>query len=78
MKISKKLFRQFQEALIYEEKALIEFQIGCLKELPDSLNEREFKMAKTILDTIIIQSLNHINILSDIIVEYYEQASKKL
>ena len=68
----RKLIRQLEAALIYEEKSLLDSQYACYGKLPGELNKKELKEARTILDTLLIQSLNHANILGELITKYYK------
>jgi len=78
-KESEKLIKQLQEAFILEEKGLVEFQFDCYGRLPENLNKEELERVQEILNTLLIQSLNHANIISDLIIElYHEHSSKKL
>lgn len=73
----KKLISRLQDALIYEEKSLISSQYECYQQLPGNLNPKEMEEARKILDTLLIQSLSHANILGDLIVKCYEKSFKE-
>ncbi|MBL7141603.1 hypothetical protein ISS21_00685 [Patescibacteria group bacterium] len=77
-KISKKLLKQLQNSFTFEEKAIMEFQFDCYRKLPGNLNEKETERVRKILDIIMVQSLNHANIISDLILKLYERTAKKL
>lgn len=77
-KISKKLLKQLQNSFTFEEKTVIEFQYDCYRKLPGNLNEKEIERAGKILDIIMVQSLNHANIISDLILKFYERTAKRL
>lgn len=68
---SKNLIKKLLDALIYEEKSLIEFQYNCFGQLPGYLNDKELDQVRLILETILSQSLNHSIILGDLIVNFY-------
>jgi hypothetical protein len=72
------LVKKLKEALIYEEDALLKVQNECFKDLPGNFNEKELEQVVLILESIIVQSLNHANIVSDLIAKNYEQFNKKL
>lgn len=65
-------------AFSFEEKLLFEFQYNCYEKLPGSLTKSELERAKMILDTMMVQTLNHANIISDLIAKFYEGTAKKL
>lgn len=73
-----KLIKTLKDAFVFEEKTLLEFQYDCYKKLPGSLNNKELAKARTVLDIIMVQTLNHANIISDLIVQFYERTAKKL
>ncbi|MDO8435886.1 MAG: hypothetical protein Q7S82_00670 [bacterium] len=74
----KKLISRLQDALIYEERSLISSQHDCYKNLPGNLSQKEVEEAREMLDTLLIQSLNHANVLGDLIIKYYEKSFKEL
>ena len=74
----KDIIKKLKEALIYEEEALIKVQNECFKNLPADFNEKELEQAVLILESIIVQSLNHVNIVSSLIAKHYEQPKNKL
>ena len=76
-KISKNLIKQLLKAFIYEEKTLVAFQYNCYRQLPGDFEKEELERAKKILDIIIVQSLNHANILSELIINFYAQKTAK-
>jgi len=76
-KISKNLIKQLLKAFIYEEKTLVAFQYSCYRKLPGDFEKEELERAKKILDIIIIQSLNHANILSELIIKFYGKTAEK-
>ena len=82
MKMSKyssdKIIKMLHDAFVFEEKTLSEFQYDCYKKLPGQLDKKEFERARMILDVILIQTLNHANIISDLITGFYERTAKKL
>ena len=71
-KTSRNLIEKLKYALIYEEKSLIEFQYECFGKLPGYLNKEELERVRIILDTIIVQSLTHASMLSDLIIKFYK------
>ena len=73
-----KLIKMLQGAFIFEEKTLFEFQYDCYKKLPGTLNKKELERVRMILDVIMVQTLNHAHIISDLIAEFYERIAKKL
>lgn len=75
---TKKTLNQLKKAFEYEEKNLIDFLYECYKDLPGNFNEKELQQVRTILDLLIIQSLKHANILTDLIIKYYGESSKKV
>ncbi len=77
-RVSKKLIKQLQDVFIFEEKALVEFQYDCYKKLPGKLNEKELEQVRAILNTVLVQSLNHANIVGDLIAKIYGRTIKKL
>ena len=66
------------EVFIFEEKTLFDFQYDCYAKLPGALNKKELERVRMILDTVMIQTLNHANIISDLIAKFYERTAKKL
>ena len=73
----KKLIRQLENALIFEEKILVENQHNCYKKLPGKLNQKELEQVRTLLDTLLIQSLDHANVLGELIIKYYGKSFKE-
>ena len=76
-KISKRTVKQLRKAFSYEEKGLIEFLYECYKQLPNNFNEKELQQIRSIFDILMIQSLNHANILTDLIIKSYGEFPKK-
>jgi hypothetical protein len=77
-KITKKLIKQLQNAFVFEEKIVMEFQHRCYGELPGNLNEKELDYVRKILELIMIQSLGHAGIVGDLIIKLYENTAKSL
>jgi len=75
---SGKIIKMLNNAFAFEEKTLFEFQYDCYKKLPGSLNRKELERVRMILDAIMVQTLNHANIISDLIAKFYERTAKKL
>ena len=67
-----KIIKELKDALVYEEDALMRVQQECFRYLPGNFNEQELKKVVEILESIIIQSLGHVNILSSLIIKQYE------
>jgi hypothetical protein len=74
----KKIIKELKDALTYEEDALIKVQQECFRHLPGNFNDQELEKAVSLLESIIIQSLGHVNILSSLIVKHYEESGKEL
>ncbi|MDO8559361.1 MAG: hypothetical protein Q7R84_03445 [bacterium] len=75
---SGKIIKMLHGSFVFEEKTLFDFQYDCYAKLPGSLNKKELKRTKMILDTMMVQTLNHANIISDLIAKFYERTAKKL
>lgn len=74
----RKVIKELKDALVYEEDALIKVQQECFRHLPGNFDEQELEKVTAILESIIVQSLGHANILSSLIVKHYEESRKKL
>lgn len=75
---SEKIIKMLRSAFVFEEKSLFEFQYSCYEKLPGFLNKKELERVRMILDTIMVQTLNHANIIGDLIAKFYERTAKKL
>lgn len=75
---SEKIIKMLRSAFTYEERLLFEFQYRCYQKLPGSLNKKELEGTRIILDVLMVQTMNHANIISDLIAKFYERTSKKL
>lgn len=77
-KTPQQVIKELQDAFNFEEKAILEAQYDCYSSLPNNLNAEELKTIRKILDTIMVQSLNHANIIGKLIMDYYERTSRKV
>ncbi len=72
-KPSNKTIGAILTAFSYEEKDLIKVLSMCYKELPGNLNEKELLHVMETIDTLLVESFNHGNILADLITSFYEE-----
>lgn len=72
----KTVIEKLKKALVYEEQALIKVQNECFRDLPGDFNEKELERVVLILESIIVQSLNHVNIVSSLISKHYGRSDK--
>ena len=75
---SRKIIKMLHDSFVFEEKTLLDFQYDCYAKLPGSLNKKELERVRMILDVIMLQTINHANIISDLIAKFYERTAKKL
>ena len=76
--VSKKVIKMLSDAFVFEEKSLFEFQYGCYEKLPGFLNKNELRRARMILDIMMVQTLNHANIIGDFLAKFYERTAKRI
>lgn len=75
---SGKIIKMLRSAFVFEEKTLFDFQYACYEKLPGFLNKKELERVRAILDAIMVQTLNHANIISDLIAKFHERTARKL
>ena len=77
-KTAQDIVEELRDAFNFEEKAILEAQYDCYANLPGRFTERELEDVRKILDVIMVQSLNHANLIAKLIVDYYERTAKKI
>lgn len=77
-KTAQDVVQELRDAFDFEEKGILEVQYDCYANLPGSLNKRELIDAQKILDVIMVQTLNHANLIAKLIIDYYERTGKKI
>ncbi len=75
-KTAQDIVMELRDAFNFEEKAILEAQYDCYANLPGRLNEKELEDVRKILDVIMVQTLNHANLIGKLIVAYYERTEK--
>lgn len=77
-KFPPKFLKELESAVGYEERLTLYYLHECYKRLPGKLNLKEVEQIRPLLDLLLVQSINHANILSEILIKFYERSSRKI
>ncbi|MBI2042575.1 MAG: hypothetical protein HYT21_02415 [Candidatus Nealsonbacteria bacterium] len=77
-KTAQDIVKELKDAFNFEEKAILEAQYDCYANLPGRFNERELEDVRKILDVIMVQTMNHANLIAKLIVDYYGRTEEKI